>query len=81
VILLLAFVLQVYALASLWGKGEYLENVGSFAGTFPSPSFGMRQLTVSIAILVPGLARLLELAGRTSLRLLASASFSWRLET
>ena len=54
--------LQVYALASLWGKGEFLDQAGNFAGAFLSRAYGMRHLTEAVVTLVPGLALLLELA-------------------
>jgi hypothetical protein len=43
--LVVAFVLQVYALASLWGTGVYL-----------GAAFGFRHLTESLVLLAPGLA-------------------------
>jgi hypothetical protein len=54
VLLGLAFALQVYALASVWGTGVYL-----------GVAFGFRQLTEAVVLLTPGLALLL---GRTSPR-------------
>jgi hypothetical protein len=45
---LVAFALQVYVLASLWGTGVYL-----------GAAFGFRQLTESLVLLAPGLAYLL----------------------
>jgi len=75
VLLLAAFALQVYALSSLWGKGDFLKDVGNFAGAFPARSYGMRHLTEALVVLAPGLARLFERAGRISFRLLCWASF------
>lgn len=48
-IFFLAFVMQVYVLASLWGTGVYL-----------GVSFGFRHLTESIVLLAPGLAFCLQ---------------------
>jgi hypothetical protein len=50
-ILVSAFVLQVYLVASLWGNEVYL-----------GASFGMRHFTESVVVLGPGLALLLERA-------------------
>jgi hypothetical protein len=52
-ILLAAFLLQVYLMASLWGEEVQL-----------GVSFGFRHLTESLAALAPGLALLLERAPR-----------------
>jgi predicted esterase len=59
-VLLAAFIVQVYVLASLWGRGEYLPETGNYAGVFLSRSYGMRHLTESLVVLAPGLAWLLE---------------------
>src|SRR5262249_53679505 len=61
-LLLAAFGVQVYALGSVWGKGEYLEPMGNFAGAFLSKAYGMRHLTEAVVVLGPGLAFLLEWA-------------------
>jgi hypothetical protein len=68
VILIAAFTLQAYALASLWGKGPYLQEVGNFAGAFPSKSFGMRHLTEATIVLAPGFAMLID-SGKWRFRL------------
>jgi len=59
-ILALAFVIQVYALAAMWGKGALLETTGNYAGVFLARSYGFRDLTESLVVLAPGLAYLLE---------------------
>lgn len=59
-ILAAAFVLQVYALASVSGQGVYL-----------GVAFGMRQLTESLVLLAPGLALLLGHVSPRGYRLLA----------
>src|SRR5947209_16073937 len=62
VLLVAAFALQVYALASLWGTGVYL-----------GVAYGFRHLTESTVLLAPGLALLLSrLSGpaRLTLRVL-----------
>jgi hypothetical protein len=71
----MAFVLQVYALASVWGQGEFLEDVGNHAGAFLSRSYGMRHLTEVVVVLAPGLALLLERAPRIPFRLLCGVGF------
>jgi hypothetical protein len=52
-LLLFAFAVQVYALASVFGTGVYL-----------GVAFGFRQLTESLVLLAPGLAVLLQRAPR-----------------
>jgi hypothetical protein len=52
-LLLAAFILQVYVIASLWGEGVYL-----------GASFGFRHVTEALTALAPGLAILLERARR-----------------
>jgi len=74
-LLFAAFGVQVYALASVWGKGEYLENVGNFAGAFLSKAYGMRHLTETVVALAPGLAILLERTSRAPFRLLCVLGF------
>jgi hypothetical protein len=59
VLLLAAFVLQAYVVASLWGAEVQL-----------GVSFGLRHLTESAVALGPGLALLLGRAGRAQFRLL-----------
>jgi hypothetical protein len=59
-LLLLALVLQVYLVASLWGAQAYL-----------GASFGFRQLTESAVILAPGLALLLNYSSARQICLLA----------
>src|SRR5262249_3731748 len=48
-LLVAAFLLQVYVLASLWGAGVYL-----------GVAYGFRHLTESVVLLAPGLAILLD---------------------
>lgn len=82
VILLAAFAIQVYALASMWGKGAYLETTGNFAGIFLARSYGFRDLTESLIVLAPGLAWLLEHSSQWTFRLLAGlglALATWNL--
>jgi Dolichyl-phosphate-mannose-protein mannosyltransferase len=57
-----AFLLQVYALASLWGEQLYL-----------GAAYGFRQLTESTVVLAPGLALLLGRASKRVLGLLLVA--------
>jgi poly(3-hydroxybutyrate) depolymerase len=63
-LLLVAFGLQVYALASVWGQGEFLDHAGNYAGAFLSKAYGMRHLAEAVVALAPGLAALLEGASR-----------------
>jgi hypothetical protein len=56
VLLFVAFLVQVYALAGMWGKGEFLSETNNFAGVFLGGSFGFRDLTESLVVLAPGLA-------------------------
>jgi hypothetical protein len=58
-----AFLLQVYVLASLWGVDLYLGS-----------AYGLRQLTESTVALAPGLALLLGRASRRSFRALSIVS-------
>ena len=74
-LLLVAFGLQIYALASVWGQGLQLDNVGNFAGAFLSRAYGMRHLTENIIALVPGLAILLERSSGTRFRLVFGLGF------
>jgi hypothetical protein len=74
-LLFAAFGLQAYVLASVWGKGEYLQNVGNYAGVFLSKAYGMRHLTESLVALAPGLAILLERAARRPLRIITGVGF------
>jgi hypothetical protein len=70
-LLLVAFLLQVYALASVQGAGVYL-----------GAAFGCRQLTEAVVVLAPGLALLLERAsGRwfVFLQILGCALVLWNL--
>jgi hypothetical protein len=60
VLLLLAFVVQVYVLASLWGGQVYL-----------GAAFGFRHLTEALVALAPGLALLLERSTPRRCQLLA----------
>jgi hypothetical protein len=74
-LLFVAFLVQVYALAGMWGKGELLPSTGNFAGVFLARSYGFRDLTESLVVLVPGLAWLLERACGWWFRLLAGLGF------
>jgi predicted esterase len=74
-VLLAAFALQVYVLASMWGKGEFLPHIGNHAGAFLAQAYGMRHLTESLVALAPGLAFLLERASGWRFRLIAGLSF------
>jgi Dolichyl-phosphate-mannose-protein mannosyltransferase len=70
-LLLAAFLLQVYVLGSLWGGQVYL-----------GVSFGLRHLTESLAALAPGLALLLERTRRPLFRflwVLGMALMVWNL--
>ena len=81
-LLLAAFAVQVYVLASLWGKGEILPHANLHAGVFLSRAYGMRHLTESLVALGPGLAFLLERAAGWRFRLLAGLGFAltyWNL--
>lgn len=81
-LLLLSFVVQVYVLASMWGKGEVLPHTGTYGGVFLARSFGFRHLTESLVVLAPGVALLLDrLRGwrYASLCLLCSACAVWNL--
>jgi len=60
ILLFVGFLMQVYALAAMWGQGEYLTKTENSAGVFLARSFGFRDLTESLVILVPGLALLLD---------------------
>jgi hypothetical protein len=62
-LLAVAFLLQVYVLASLWGAELYLGS-----------AYGLRQLTESTVVLAPGLALLLGRASRRSFRALSIVS-------
>jgi hypothetical protein len=59
-LLFASFVAQVYSLSAVWGKGDYLTDVGNFAGAFLAQSYGMRHLTEAMVMLAPGLAALLS---------------------
>jgi hypothetical protein len=74
-VLLAAFAVQVYVLASLWGKGEFLTHMGNHAGAFLPRAYGMRHLTEALVALAPGLAFFLERASRWRFRLLAGLGF------
>jgi predicted esterase len=81
-LLLAAFALQVYVLASLWGMGEMLPHTGNASGVHLARSFGMRHLTESLVALAPGLAFLLEHLSGWRFRLLAGLGFAlvlWNL--
>jgi hypothetical protein len=70
-LLILAFVIQVYVLASLWGGQVYL-----------GVAFGFRQLTEVLVALAPGLALLLERSKPRHFQLLAVAGLllvTWNL--
>jgi hypothetical protein len=69
-ILGMAFLVQVYALAGMWGQGPLSPTTGNFEGIFLARSYGMRDLTESVIVLAPGLAWLLEMARPRSLRVL-----------
>jgi hypothetical protein len=72
VLLFAAFIVQVYALAALWGQGAFDLDLGTYRGAYLSQAFGMRHLTESIVVLAPGLALLLERMSRRWFLLLAS---------
>lgn len=57
VLLFVAFLLQVYVLASLWGQ-----DVGQGSAVCLGAAFGFRQLTESLVVLAPGLALAFEAA-------------------
>jgi hypothetical protein len=59
-ILAIAFLVQVYALAGIWGQGPRLALTGNYGGVFLARSFGLRDLTESLVVLGPGLAWALE---------------------
>ena len=59
-ILFVAFLMQVYALAVIWGEGEELANTENSAGVFLAGSFGFRFLTESLPALGPGMAWFFE---------------------
>jgi hypothetical protein len=63
-LLCIAFVAQVYLMASLSGGGVYLGS-----------AFGFRQLTEAVVLLAPGLALLLESAAPIGRRRLIAACF------
>jgi hypothetical protein len=70
-LLLAAFLLQAYTVASVWGQEAYL-----------GASYGFRPLTESMVVLAPGLAALLERAPPWRFRLLcglASLLVLWNL--
>lgn len=69
-ILVVAFLFQVYVLASMWGQGPQLASTGNFAGVFLGRSYGLRDLTESVIILAPGVAWLLEIVSPWVFRLL-----------
>jgi hypothetical protein len=71
-LLLVAFFIQVYALASVWGKGDFIQSVGNNGGVFLARAYGMRHLTEAVITLAPGLAMLFE---RGSFRIYCSAGF------
>jgi len=64
-LLLLSLALQVYVLGSVWGKGEFLPEIGTFGGAFLSGAYGMRHLTETVIVLAPGMALLFERARST----------------
>jgi len=74
-ILAVAFLLQVYVLASMWGQGPLLASTGNFGGVFLARSYGLRDLTESLVLLAPGLAWLLETAPTRRYRMLAGFGF------
>src|SRR5439155_17292691 len=59
-LLAVAFAVQVYGLASVYGPGVYL-----------GVAFGCRQLTEALVLLAPGLAMLLQRGSARQFRLLA----------
>lgn len=59
-LLLIAFLIQVYALAVIWGRGEELTNTENSSGVFLARSFGFRFLTDSLPALGPGMAWFFE---------------------
>jgi hypothetical protein len=81
-ILAIAFVVQVYALAGMWGQGDLLERTGNYGGVFLARSYGFRDLTESLVVLAPGFAGLLEQASPRRFRILAGLGLlmaSWNL--
>ena len=81
-LLLAGFAMQVYVLASLWGKGDFLSYTGNYAGAFMSRAYGMRHLTEPLVTLAPGLAWLLDRASGLRFRMLAGLGFAlvfWNL--
>ncbi len=76
-ILFLAFVIQVYTLAGMWGKGKLLSSTGNFAGVFLARSYGFRDLTESLVVLAPGLAWLVERVSGWRFQLLAGLGFAF----
>jgi Dolichyl-phosphate-mannose-protein mannosyltransferase len=81
-ILALAFLIQVYALAGMWGRAELLETTRNYGGVFLARSYGFRDLTESLVVLAPGLAWLLERAPPWRFRVLAGLGLllvAWNL--
>jgi hypothetical protein len=59
-LLCIAFLMQVYALAVIWGQGKELTDTENASGVFLARSFGFRFLTDSLPALGPGMAWFLE---------------------
>jgi hypothetical protein len=82
-ILLIAFLVQVYFLSSVWGRGHSVSETGLSAGVYMSISFGFRHLNETVVLLAPGLALALQTAGARSFRLLSLALIAlvtWNLQ-
>jgi hypothetical protein len=71
-ILGIAFLIQVYALAGVWGQGPLSTSTGNYDGIFLARSYGMRDLTESVVVLAPGLAWLLDRAHARCFRVLGA---------
>ena len=59
-ILLIAFGLQVYVVASLLGRGPFLPRTGNWSGVHLAGCYGFRFLSESLIALAPGFAWSLE---------------------
>ncbi len=82
VILIVAFALNVYLLAAVWGQGRMINETGNFGGIFLANSYGMRHLTEFVVLLAPGMAILLQYSSHRMFRLcvvLGASLVAWNL--
>jgi hypothetical protein len=63
-----AFAVQVYVIAALLGKGDFVPAIGNYRGVHLAACYGFRFLTESMVAIAPGLALLFEGRKTTSFR-------------